>query len=49
MDPQHKLWNERLQKLHRALSAGDHKKAIDLFMVQHAMVHSAGMSKSKLW
>lgn len=49
MDPQHKLWNERLQKLHRALSAGDHKKVIDLFMVQHAMVHSAGMSKSKLW
>lgn len=57
MDPNRKLWNQGHQKLLRALSANDHKRAIELFLSQHAMVHSAGlvpstvkgMAKSKLW
>lgn len=27
----------------------DHQKAIDLFLIQHAMVHSSNMSKSAVW
>ncbi len=49
MDPNHKLWNQGHQKLHRLLSGRDHQKAIELFLVQHAMVHSAKVSRSKLW
>jgi hypothetical protein len=49
MDPHHKLWNDRHQKLNRALSKGDRDTAIPLFLDQHAMVHSAKVSGSKLW
>jgi hypothetical protein len=49
MDPNRKLWNQRHQQLTRALSKGDRDTAIDLFLDQHAMVHSAKLSKTKLW
>lgn len=49
MDTHRKLWNQEHQKLQRALSANDHQKAIELFLNQHAMVHSGKMSKTKLW
>ncbi len=42
MDEQRKNWNENQQKLRRFLARPeDHQKAVDLFLVQHAMVHSA--------
>jgi len=49
MDPNRKRWNEGHQKLNRALAAGDRDKAIELFLNQHAMVHSAKMAKTGLW
>jgi hypothetical protein len=49
MNPNRKLWNTNHQKLNRALGAGDRKTAIELFLEQHAMVHSASMAKSGLW
>lgn len=42
-------WNERHKKLRRALLAGDKKTVLDTFLVQHAMVHSAKMSGSKIF
>jgi hypothetical protein len=49
MDINRKQWNRGHQRLHRLLLANDHQEAIELFMNQHAMVHSATMSKAKLW
>jgi hypothetical protein len=49
MDPNRKRWNDSHQKLNRALAAGDRETAIDLFLAQHAMVHSANMAKTGLW
>lgn len=49
MDPNRKLWNDRHQRLHRALAAGDREKAIELFLNQHAMIHSAKVSSTKVW
>lgn len=49
MDSNRKQWNQGHQQLHRAFTANDHQKAIALFLVQHAMVHSAKMAKTKLW
>jgi len=49
MDPNRKRWNEGHQKLNRALSAGDREKVIELFLSQHAMIHSAKMAKTGLW
>jgi len=49
MDPNRKLWNDNHQKLNRLLSKGDRAAAIPLFLDQHAMVHSAKVTKSKLW
>lgn len=49
MDPHRKFWNEQHKKLKVALERGQNRKiGIDLFLAQHAMVHSALMSKSKL-
>ena len=45
MDCQHKAWNERQKQLRQLLSnAADLTKAIQLFLIQHAMVHSATIS-----
>jgi hypothetical protein len=49
MNRNRQQWNQGHQELLRALSSNDHEKAIELFLSQHAMVHSAKMSKSKLW
>jgi len=49
MDPNRKQWNDRHKKLNRALDSGNRDKAIELFLNQHAMVHSAKMAKSDLW
>ena len=49
MNPNRKQWNDGHQKLNRALAAGDRDKAIELFLAQHAMIHSAKMAKSGLW
>ncbi len=49
MNPNRKLWNEGHQKLRRTLATNDHKKALELFLSQHAMIHSAKVSRSKLW
>jgi hypothetical protein len=49
MDPNHKLWNEQHKLLRQAFAGtGDHPKAIDLFLCQHAMVHDAALSNSGL-
>jgi hypothetical protein len=49
MDPNRKLWNQQQKALRHALEhPDDNKKAINLFLSQHAMVHSAKMSKSGL-
>jgi hypothetical protein len=49
MDSHRKLWNANHQKLNRALVKGEREAAIGLFLDLHAMVHSAKVSKSKLW
>ncbi len=49
MDANRRQWNQGQQKLRRALSANDYRKAIELLLHQHAMVHSAKVSKAKLW
>jgi hypothetical protein len=45
MNADRKAWNERHKRLRQALLAGDQKTVLDSFLVQHAMVHSANMSR----
>lgn len=49
MDSNRQRWDQGQKKLRRALSATDHRPAIDLFLDQHAMVHAKKMSGTKLW
>jgi hypothetical protein len=49
MDTNRQQWNQGQQRLRRALTAGGHPKAIELFLIQHAMVHAANVSKTRLW
>lgn len=50
MDADRKLWNQQQKALRSALKrSGDHEVEIELFLSQHAMVHSARMSDSGLW
>jgi len=49
MELNHKKWNEGHQKLNQAFAAGNREKAIDLFLKQHAMVHSSKIARSGLW
>jgi hypothetical protein len=49
MNTNRQYWNQGHKKLHRALATNDHEKAIEIFLDQHAMVHSAKMTESKLW
>jgi hypothetical protein len=50
MDPNRKFRNEQQQAFRRTLShPEEHKKAIELFLAQHAMVHTAAMSGDGLW
>ena len=49
MNPNNKLWNDNHKKLNRALRLNDRNASIELFLCQHAMVHSANMAKTGLW
>ena len=49
MDDNRKSWNQRQKVLRYALlQSDDHQAAIDMFLSQHAMVHSAEMSQAGL-
>jgi hypothetical protein len=50
LDPHHKAWNQGQQALRQALSRAEgHTKAVELFLVQHSMVHSAALAPLGLW
>lgn len=49
MNPDRKAWNERHKRLRQAVLAGDKKTALDTFLIQHAMVHSANVSRSDVF
>ena len=49
MEPHRKFWNDDQQKLRRALASNDYPKAIEYFLVQHAMVHTKKMCRMDLW
>lgn len=49
MDPNRKQWNAFHQQLTQALTRGDRDQSIALFLREHAMLHSAHMSKIGLW
>jgi hypothetical protein len=50
MDPNRQFWNQQEQALQRALAQPrEFSNAIELFLHQHAMIHSAKMSRTKLW
>jgi hypothetical protein len=50
MNPDRKLWNQQQQALRQNFAHGDnHQKVMELFLSQHAMVHSAEMSHTGLW
>jgi len=40
MNANSKYWNQNHQRLRLALASGNRQKAIDLFLSQHAMLHS---------
>jgi hypothetical protein len=48
MDANRRQWNQGHQKLHRSLSKNQ-REALDIFLTQHAMVHSQKMSRAGLW
>ena len=48
MEAKRKLWNEHHKDLREALKKStDHSKSIELFLSQHALLHSAEISQSK--
>ncbi|MCL4559101.1 MAG: DinB family protein [Chloroflexi bacterium] len=50
MNSQRKFWNEQQQALRQVLLHTDHfSNAIELFLAQHAMVHSGRISPAALW
>jgi len=49
MDNHRKLWNQKHQTLRRALSGDDAEAAIELFLQQHAMVHTGKLSRASHW
>ncbi|HVM71899.1 MAG TPA: DinB family protein [Anaerolineales bacterium] len=50
MDPHRKFWNQQQQLLRQSLARlDDLPKTIELFMCQHAMLHSADISRMGLW
>jgi len=50
MNPNRQSWNRQQQELQRALARPtDHRKVLELFLSQHAMVHSAKVFRSGLW
>jgi hypothetical protein len=50
MDANHQFWNEQQLRLQRCLAHSDqHFEAVELTLRQHAMVHTAAVSRSGLW
>ena len=50
MQSYRQFWNKRQPTFRRLLlSFKDHEQAIDLFLSQHAMLHSAAMAQSEPW
>ena len=50
MDARRKSWNQQQQALRQSLASLDNPpKAIELFLSQHAMLHTIGMSQMGLW
>jgi hypothetical protein len=50
MDRNRKAWNDRHKELRHALEKQvDRKAAVDLFLIQHAMVHSSRLSKLRVY
>jgi hypothetical protein len=50
MDTHRKEWNQRQKTLRQRLShPEDHSQVIELFLIQHAMVHAAQMAQAELW
>jgi hypothetical protein len=50
MEPRRKAWNQQQQALRHSLAGLDESpKAIELFLSQHAMLHTAGMAQMGLW
>lgn len=49
MDANRKLWNTGQQTLRHALSHKEYSRAIQQFMLQHAMVHSHRVGQTKLY
>jgi hypothetical protein len=51
IDPKRKYWNEQQQKLNKAVQRkADHELAVELFLGQHGMVHTAEVSQNVgLW
>jgi hypothetical protein len=50
MDPHRAAWNRQQKNLQHALSQPDqHTQAIELFLSQHAQVHTARMAQLGLW
>ena len=50
MEPHRKAWNQAQQVLRQALShPTEYASAVELFLSQHAMVHSAVLASSGLW
>jgi hypothetical protein len=49
MNTNRSSWNRRQKELRVLLDSGDHRAAVDLFLQQHAAVHSAAMSGSEGW
>jgi hypothetical protein len=50
METYRRSWNKRQPEFRRLLlSFKDHQKALELFLSQHAMLHSAAMAHSEPW
>ncbi len=49
MDSNRKFWNTGQQKLRKALTHKEYSKAVEQFLIQHAMVHSYEVGESNLY
>jgi hypothetical protein len=49
MNPNRTLWNRQQKELRALLGSEDHQAAVELFLEQHAMVHSSAMTASESW
>ena len=50
MDANRQLWNERQQELRAALARpADQQRGLELFLIQHAAMHSSNLSSAGLW